>query len=59
MIQKRLDGKTALITGADSGIGKETAKELVRRGCHVILACKEKKKAESAKSKCFLKLQRY
>lgn len=30
------------------GIGFETAKELVRRGAKVILACRDMKKAEEA-----------
>jgi 2-hydroxycyclohexanecarboxyl-CoA dehydrogenase len=33
----RLDGKTAIITGAASGIGRATAETLARAGAHVIL----------------------
>ncbi|GJQ70392.1 hypothetical protein Trydic_g22822 [Trypoxylus dichotomus] len=44
----RLGGKTAIVTGSNSGIGKETAKDLYVRGAHVILACRNIRKAENA-----------
>lgn len=46
--QIRLDGKVAIITGANSGIGFETAKELAARGAQVILACRTINSAEEA-----------
>lgn len=38
-------GKTALITGANSGIGFETARVLAERGARVIVACRSATKA--------------
>jgi retinol dehydrogenase-12 len=41
-----LAGKTFIITGANTGIGKITALELARRGAHVVLACRSKPKTD-------------
>lgn len=46
---KRLDGKVAIVTGANSGIGFETAANLARRGATVIMACRNSERASNAR----------
>jgi NAD(P)-dependent dehydrogenase (short-subunit alcohol dehydrogenase family) len=41
-------GRVALITGANSGIGFETARVLADRGAHVVMACRDPHKARLA-----------
>ena len=43
-----LDGRTFLITGASTGIGKETARSLAARGGRLFLACRSAPKGRQA-----------
>jgi len=44
-----LDGKSCLITGANSGIGKETAQALAQMKANVVMVCRNKDKGEAAR----------
>ena len=43
----RLDGKTALVTGASQGIGEEIARQLARQGARTVLAARSKGRLEA------------
>ena len=41
-------GRTIVITGANSGIGYEAARQLAAKGAHVVLACRDQAKGRGA-----------
>ena len=44
-------GRLAIVTGANSGIGYQTARYLSRVGATVILACRNREKGEAARAR--------
>lgn len=43
--QTDLSGRVAIVTGANTGIGYETAKALAKMGAHTIIACRTEARA--------------
>ena len=41
--------KTVIITGASSGIGLATARELARQGASIVMVCRDANRAEAAR----------
>lgn len=46
---KRMDGQIAVVTGANNGVGLETARVLYELGATVVMACRSAERAEAAK----------
>lgn len=45
-----LAGKVGIVTGSNIGIGLAITKELAKKGCEVVMACRNMEKAEKAKA---------
>jgi NAD(P)-dependent dehydrogenase (short-subunit alcohol dehydrogenase family) len=43
-------GRVAVVTGGNGGLGLETARELARKGAHVVIAARNPEKAERARN---------
>ncbi|HEX2573652.1 MAG TPA: SDR family oxidoreductase [Polyangia bacterium] len=47
---ENMNGKICIVTGSNTGIGKETARGLATRGATVVMACRDAAKAEAARA---------
>ncbi|EDV92435.1 retinol dehydrogenase 12 [Drosophila grimshawi] len=45
----RIDGKVVIVTGCNTGIGKETVLELARRGAKIYMACRDPSRCEATR----------
>ena len=45
-----LEGRLALVTGANIGLGLETTRQLARKGASVVMACRDQTKAATARN---------
>lgn len=45
----RCDGKVVIVTGCNTGIGKETVLDLAKRGARIYMACRDTEKCEKSR----------
>lgn len=53
----RADGKVVIVTGANTGIGKETVRELAKRGAKVYMACRDMTRCNKARDEIALETE--
>ena len=58
-MSKSMEGKTVIITGANGGIGKETLRDLAKRGARIIMACRNLISANQVRGKSIKCLSKY
>lgn len=51
----RIDGKVVIVTGCNTGIGKETVLDLAARGAHIHMACRDYKRCEITRQEIIAK----
>ncbi|XP_031618065.1 retinol dehydrogenase 14-like isoform X2 [Contarinia nasturtii] len=51
----RIDGKVIVVTGCNTGIGKETVMDLAQRGAHIHMACRDYKRCEITRQEIIAK----
>jgi len=44
-----MTGKLCIVTGANSGVGKETSRKLISKGAHLVMVCRNEEKAQAAR----------
>ena len=55
-LSKDLSGKAYIVTGANSGVGLETTRQLIKQGAHVVMACRRPEAGEE-EAKSFQELK--